>query len=140
MTLLEQTTAFIGECEGFSAKPYPDGPGRYTNGFGTEAKTPTEEITREEGLKRLEEYVKPRLDMISKNTALNSNQIIALTSLAYNIGDGGYKRSAVAACVNKGDWKGAAAAFALYNKFQGKVLSGLVSRRAKESKLFSTPV
>ncbi len=71
---------------------------------------------------------------------LNQNQFDALVSFTYNVGEGALAKSSVLRCVNAGDMAGAARAFALWNKAGGKVLPGLVERRAREAALFARPV
>jgi lysozyme len=61
----------------------------------------------------------------------------AMVSLAYNIGVSAFARSTVLARFNAGDDAGARAAFALWNKAGGRVLRGLVARRAAEAALFA---
>jgi len=70
---------------------------------------------------------------------LNQNQFDALVSFDYNVGDGALEKSTVLRRLNAGDYAGAANAFAMWNKSQGVVVPGLVSRRAKEAALFLTP-
>ena len=67
---------------------------------------------------------------------VGDNQFGALVSLAYNIGVGAFSKSSVLRFVNKKQFNDAADAFALWNKGGGKVLPGLVSRRAAEVSLF----
>ena len=64
------------------------------------------------------------------------DELGAMTSLAFNIGLGAFGKSTVLRKFNAGDKAGAAAAFALWNKAGGKVLQGLVRRRAAEADLF----
>jgi lysozyme len=71
---------------------------------------------------------------------LNQNQFDALVSFTYNVGEGNLAKSSVLRCVNSGDMAGAARAFHLWNKAKGKVLAGLVERRAREAALFARPV
>jgi lysozyme len=68
---------------------------------------------------------------------VTQNQFDAMVSLAYNIGLGGFKKSSVLRKVNInpndptiGD------SFKLWNKGGGKVLKGLVNRRAEEVELY----
>lgn len=67
---------------------------------------------------------------------LTSNQFSACVSLSYNIGDGAFSRSSVLRYINAKDFSNAAKSFASWNKGGGKVLPGLVKRRAEESQLF----
>ena len=71
---------------------------------------------------------------------LNQNEFDALVSFTYNVGAGALEKSTVLRCLNKDDRAAAARAFSLWNKGGGKVLPGLVSRRAREATLFLSPV
>ncbi|MBL8644020.1 MAG: lysozyme [Rhodospirillaceae bacterium] len=64
------------------------------------------------------------------------SQFDAMVSLCYNIGSGAFKKSSVARLHNQGRHGEAQQAFALWNKAGGKVLPGLVTRRAKEADLY----
>lgn len=70
---------------------------------------------------------------------ISQNEFDAMTSLSYNIGAGALERSSVLKRLNRGDRAGAAQAFSMWNKGGGKVLPGLVSRRAREAALFLKP-
>ncbi|MDR1349804.1 MAG: lysozyme [Zoogloeaceae bacterium] len=60
----------------------------------------------------------------------------ALVSLAYNIGLKGFRKSSVLRLHNQGRRADCAQAFHLWNKAGGKVIKGLVSRRAREAALY----
>jgi lysozyme len=60
---------------------------------------------------------------------------VAFVGLAYNIGWGGFCKSSIARRWNAGDQRGACDAFSLYNRAGGRVINGLVKRRAEERKL-----
>ncbi len=66
---------------------------------------------------------------------LNQNQFDALVSFTYNCGQGNLKKLIANRTLSE-----IADALTLYNKSGGKVLTGLVRRRAAEQKLFNTPV
>jgi lysozyme len=72
----------------------------------------------------------------SVKVPLNQNQFDALVSFAYNVGSGGLKGSTLLKKLNQGDYAGAAGEFPRWNKGGGKVLPGLVRRRAAEMHLF----
>ncbi len=76
--------------------------------------------------------------------SLNTNQLTALSDLAFNIGQKAFAHSTLLADVNKGDMSGAAAEFARWNKVlvagHYEVNQGLVNRRASEAQLFKSPV
>lgn len=70
---------------------------------------------------------------------INQNEADALISFSYNCGIGALQNSTILKRLNKGDRAGAAQAFSMWNKAGGKVLPGLVSRRAREASLFLKP-
>jgi lysozyme len=60
------------------------------------------------------------------------HEFSASVSLTYNIGVKAFCGSTVAKRFNTGDYAGACAAFDMWNKQGGRVLPGLVKRRAEE--------
>jgi lysozyme len=60
------------------------------------------------------------------------HEFSASVSLTYNIGVKAFCGSTVAKRFNAGDYAGACAAFDMWNKQGGRVLPGLVKRRAEE--------
>ncbi len=93
----------------------------------------------EEGLRR--ELIKHENAVKKLVTVdLNQNEFDALVSFTYNVGAGALSQSTLLRCLNAGDRAGAARAFNLWNRGGGKVLPGLVKRRAREALLFETPV
>lgn len=71
---------------------------------------------------------------------LNQNQFDSLVSFSFNCGTGALQKSTLLKKVNAGDFQGAGRAFASWNKGGGRVLAGLVRRRAAEAALFLKPV
>lgn len=67
---------------------------------------------------------------------LTDNQRAALVSLVFNIGAGAFGQSTLLRKLNVGDYKGAAAQFAVWKKVNGQDSAGLIARRARESSLF----
>lgn len=74
------------------------------------------------------------------NAPTTQNQFDALVSFAYNVGhgDGGLKTSTLLRMHKAGDYAGAQAQFARWNKNDGKVLNGLTRRRAAEAELYGS--
>lgn len=70
---------------------------------------------------------------------LTDNQFAAVASLVFNIGMKAFLRSSLLKALKTKNYKLAATRFAPWNTAGGKVLSGLVRRRAAEAKLFQTP-
>lgn len=70
------------------------------------------------------------------NVGINQNQFDALVDFAYNLGVKALEGSTLLKKLNAGDYTGAADEFPKWNKAGGKVLNGLVKRRAAERSLF----
>jgi len=68
--------------------------------------------------------------------ALKQEQFDALVSFAYNCGEGNLEKSTLLRKVNAGDFAAAALEFPRWNRGGGRVLAGLVRRRASEALLF----
>jgi lysozyme len=66
------------------------------------------------------------------------NQFDALVCFAYNVGVGNLQASTLLKLHKAGNYKGAQAEFARWNKAAGKVLPGLIKRRAAEAALYGS--
>jgi lysozyme len=85
---------------------------------------------------------------LTEGVALNENEFSALVSFAYNCGSDideddipeGLGDSRLLKKLCAGDRLGAANEFLKWNKSKGRVLAGLVARRAEERLLFLTPM
>jgi lysozyme len=73
---------------------------------------------------------------LTTGCVLNQNQFDALVSFSFNVGLAALKRSTLLRKLKAGDSAGAAAQFLSWTKAGGKVLKGLVRRRAAERDLF----
>lgn len=67
---------------------------------------------------------------------LTQGMFDALVSFAYNLGTGNLQASTLRRKLNRGDYEGAADEFPKWRKAGGRVLTGLVRRRAEERALF----
>jgi len=115
----------------------------WTCGYGeTKGVTPATRWTRPEAEMRFRERMHEFIDGVLNLCAVppNRNQLTAMCSLAYNIGLAGFARSSVLKAHNRGDFQAAARAFALWNKANGKVSTGLTRRRAEEAALYLKPL
>jgi lysozyme len=72
-------------------------------------------------------------------TPTTQHQFDAMVSFAYNLGPGNLASSTLLKKHKAGDAKGAAEEFAKWVKAAGKVLPGLVRRRAAEAALYAKP-
>jgi lysozyme len=70
------------------------------------------------------------------NVPLSDGEAAALLSFTYNLGVGNLRSSTLLKLLNQGDRAGAAAQFPEWCHSGGKVLPGLVRRRAAEAALF----
>lgn len=94
--------------------------------------------TQEQAESRLERDLRgfgARVDALVR-VELSAGQMAACASLAYNIGIEAFRKSTLLRLLNAGDYKGAADQFSRWNKGGGRVLPGLVKRRAAERALF----
>ena len=135
----------IKHFEGLRLTSYKCPADVWTIGYGTTTRAGVGIIV-EEGMTITEDdaetYLRRALDKFSDlilphMTRLpTENQYAAMLSLAYNIGPVAFKKSTCLKRFNAGDIDGAAEALTWFNKAGGKVLQGLVRRRAAEHDLF----
>ena len=138
----EKGLNLIKQFEGCRLRAYQCSAGVWTIGYGHTARVKQgQTITQaqaEEYLKqdcrKFENYVNNKA-YVPVTAQLNQNQFDALVSFAFNCGQGNLKTL----CAGRSTAQ-IAAALPKYNKAAGKVLSGLVRRRAAEQALFNTAV
>lgn len=141
MTSLTVTAAMISltaAFEGFSSRAYLDPVKVPTIGYGeTRNVKMGDTITRENAQKLLGERLREHADdMISCiNVPLTQNEFDAYLDFTYNVGATKFCRSTLAKKLNAGDYTGACNELLKWNKANGKILSGLMNRRAKENEL-----
>ena len=125
--------------EGLRLTAYRDAGGVWTIGYGsTGGVRRGMTITRDQAVLRLYH------DLDTAESAVNSRvtvplsqpQFDALVSLVFNIGGGAFRKSTLLQKLNAGDYAGAANEFNRWVKAKGRVLPGLVTRRAAERALF----
>jgi lysozyme len=133
----------IMQSEGCECTAYQDAVGVWTIGYGeTNGVSPGMTITQAQAVAMLQS----RYDIV-QNSVLNlvkvplsQNQLGALVSFAYNVGVGNLASSTLLRLLNAGqNPQVVAQQFARWNLAGGKVLPGLVTRRANEANLFLTP-
>ncbi|MBO5523436.1 MAG: glycoside hydrolase family protein [Roseburia sp.] len=129
----------IKSFEGCRLTAYQDSAGVWTIGYGhTSGVKKGMTITEAQA----EAYLKG--DLGTAENAVNGkvtysikqNQFDALVSFTYNVGSGNFGSSTLLKKLNQGDITGAANEFDKWNKAGGKVLEGLVRRRAAEKAMF----
>ena len=132
----------IRKYEGFSAKPYLCPAGVATIGYGTtvypdgtKVTMNDKSITAETASDYLNYYVEQNILPHIADLKLTTNQKTALVSLIYNIGWGAFSKSKCYKAIKEKDWATAYQEWT-WVKGGGKVLLGLVKRRAEEKYLF----
>ena len=137
----------IKTFEGFRSSPYRCSAGVPTIGFGSTRgfdgrsipmdMEPIDEIEAEDLLRRDIKKAERSVERLIK-VELNENEFSALCSFVYNLGSGNLQSSTLRAKLNREDRDGAADEFPKWRRAAGKILKGLVLRRASERKLFLT--
>lgn len=131
--------ALIKRFEGLRLKAYLCPAKVWTIGYGSTGAhvKPGMEITESQAEQLLRDDLS-RFEKAVSNAApgASQDQFDAMVSLAFNIGIAGFQKSSVLRLHKAGRHTGAAESFALWNKGGGKVLAGLVRRRADEAHLY----
>lgn len=126
----------IPQFEGTKYQAYRDIAGVWTICTGaTNNVRPGQKATPEECQRRTEEQLIAHSKEVLRCTPGLKDKpypLAAAVSLAYNIGAPSYCRSTVAVKFNRGDIKGGCDGFLAWNRAGGRVVQGLVTRRAKE--------
>jgi lysozyme len=144
-------SALITGKEGFETKAY-NKDGHWTIGYGNtrystgKAVQPGDTVTREDAQKHfthhLENVVSPKLAKLPHWGKMSPHQQAAMMSFSYNVGENFYGKkgfeSISGALSHPDNWHQVPAALTKYNKSQGKVLPGLITRRKAEGELWST--
>lgn len=143
MKLSQTGLDLIKKFEGCELKAYKCPAGIWTIGYGHTGKvTQGQTITQKQADELLEKDVQRFVDGVKRvvKVDINQNQFDALVSFAYNCGVDALKTSTLLKYLNAKQFDKAALEFDRWNKGGGKVLPGLVNRRAAERALFATPI
>jgi lysozyme len=136
MQLTAAGRALIQGFEGLALNAYPDA-GGYSIGYGHFGAKPGDQITATHAAELFDQDVARFERRVSSVLAVATPyQFDACCSLCYNIGEDAFSKSTLAILHNSGDYVGAAAQFARWNKSQGAVHPGLVLRREKERAVY----
>jgi lysozyme len=144
LIITEEGLSLIRRSEGFRASAYRDAAGVWTIGFGhtSEAGPPRvrsgTRITRKEAMailaRDVETFANGVRGLLKRELA--PAQFTALVSFAYNVGLTNFRRSSVLTAVNAGDFDAVPRRLQLWVKCRGRILPGLVNRRAAEAAMF----
>lgn len=129
----------IKQHEGMKFTAYRDPVGIWTIGFGHTGRVKEgDKITPEKAHELLmnDIAIAERCVRTHVKVPLTQGQFDALVSFTFNLGCGRLIQSTMLRMLNEGDYEGAAAQFPRWNKAGGRVLPGLVRRRADEQQMF----
>jgi lysozyme len=141
MSVSQNCIAITKQFEGCKFTAYKCPAEKWTVGYGHTGPDVYEGLTIDQV--RADQIL--MIDMIgAQNTVnnflkvqVNQNQFDALCDFVFNVGAGNFKSSTLLKLVNEKKFDEAAKEFANWTKGGGKVLPGLVKRRAAEAELFS---
>ena len=133
----------IKKYEGFSSQAYRCPAGVWTVGWGHTGRDINKDtiLTREEAELMLQKDVTNLQEQILflLDDKPIANELDALTSLCYNVGVGAFKKSRLLKRINlKENGELIAKEWIEFNKVNGKVVKGLLRRRAEEICLYFT--
>ena len=139
----EAGLSLIREFEGLRLTAYRCPAGVWTIGYGHTQGVKDGDTTTEEAAERLMlqdvgevERRLPRLVTVP----LNTNQFSALCAFLFNVGCDKFRGTTSQAILNRGHYLEFADRLLIWNKANGKELSGLTRRRKAERDLFLMPV
>lgn len=140
MKISETGIDLIKHYEGLQLQPYICPAGKATVGFGHTGPDVVfgMKITEADADKLLREdlHFAERGVETYTHVPLTQGQFDALVSFAFNLGIGALRDSTLLKKVNARDFEGAAAEFGKWVHGGGRVLPGLIKRRAAEAALF----
>ncbi len=143
---VEVAAALCRPFEGLKLQPYICPAGYPTIGYGTVWKPDGSKVTMEHPpidkataeawlMHELRHNYMPGVLRASPGLLARPKALGAMTDFAYNLGVARYRGSTLCKRVNTQDWSGAKEQLALWVRGGGRVLPGLVKRRAAEAAL-----
>lgn len=125
----------IKRFEGFETRAKWDY-AQFTNGYGTKAAFPGEQISREEADRRFKQEIAQAAVLVDRFApSLDAGTRAALTSLTFNAGTK-WMGAGLGAAIKSGNLEEGRNIFLQYNKAGGEVLLGLARRRLEEATWF----
>lgn len=138
---------FIKVCEGFRELPYEDGGGYPTIGYGhklskDELEKYKDGITHEEATVLLRKDLDEAEEVVNNETFvdLTQNQFDAIVSFVFNVGGEKFVTSTLLKRLNSKRFDQVPVELNRWVYSGGKVLGGLVKRRAHEGELFAKQI
>ena len=142
--VLQKACDFIAKLEGCKLTAYKCPAGVWTIGFGTTSGVKEgDQITLRKAGELLRRDTKEFLDCVRKEVGsiCNENQLVALTSFAFNLGNEALKKSTLLKVIkeNTQNFTTIRKEFTRWVYAGGKVIKGLQTRRKEEADLFEKP-
>ena len=137
--VIDAATDFIAAEETFRATPYMCPGGQLTIGYGCTDKAVLAKgkLTQAEARAVLRKRVEKEINWLHQEIPhLTGNQLVAVTSLVFNIGRPKFLRSKAYQCLKSRHLLRAVHEMEEFRLCQGKVSRGLVARRARERQVF----
>jgi len=135
----EKGIQFIKDREGLRLKAYDDGGGVWTIGWGsTKGVKKGMVINNAQAEKRLKDDLiefEGAVDALVK-VELTQNQFDSLVSFTFNCGVAAFRKSTLLKVLNQGQYSKVPNELSKWVKDNGKVVQGLVKRRALEAAMF----
>jgi lysozyme len=132
--------ALIKQFEGLRLKAYKCPAGVWTVGYGSTGShvKPDTVITADEAENLLlDDLVRFEQGVALQCPVATDSQFAALVAFAFNVGLESLRTSTLRRMHNEGNYAGAAGQFGRWNKGGGRVLPGLIKRRAAEAALYA---
>ena len=128
----------IRRFEGLRLAAYQDSVGVWTIGYGHTPAQPGQTISSAQAEALLRDDADKAAQVVARlvTVPISQDQLDALTSFVFNLGGEAFRKSTLLKKLNAQDYAGAANEFGRWVHAGGKVLPGLVRRRAEEAKLF----
>ncbi len=142
MQLSTAGLAFVQAREAFRAKAYPDSTGIPTVGYGSTGPDIHLGMVVTQGwaVLRLARDMDAAVSCVNQHVStcltLTQGEFDALVDFTYSVGIGAFEHSTLLLKLDTGDFLGAEAEFAKWDKAGGRTLAGLESRRLAEAKMF----
>lgn len=142
--VLQRACDFIAKLEGCKLTAYKCPAGVWTIGFGTTSGVKEgDQITFRKAGELLRRDTKEFLDCVRKEvgSTCNENQLVALTSFAFNVGKEAFRKSRLLTVIKKNtqDFIGIKTEFLRWVYADKKPLEGLKNRRNKEFEMYKKP-
>ncbi len=143
--MIKEGVDLVSAFEGYSSTPYLCPAGVWTLGYGTTRYPDGRRVSGSDPNcteRQAERWLHHELEKAERvvicycKPHLNDMQRAALASFVYNLGSGAFRASTLRRRINSGDWGDVPYQLSRWNKAGGRVLRGLVIRRAAEADLW----